>query len=398
MSAPFAMGRTVGGGSGLKLFDIFGIEIRLDVSVAIIFGLIVYSLAGGLFPQWHPQWAALTAWTTALAAGILFFASLLAHELSHSLVARKFGIRVPRITLFLFGGVAEIESEAQTPAAELTIAIAGPVMSALLGILFSSVVGIAVDGDAMLRMVEDPDRAMAVLSPTLTACVWLGSVNVMLAVFNLIPGFPLDGGRVFRAIIWRVSGDRLKATRWASTTGKWFGWAIMSIGLWNLLVLKSFGGLWLMLIGWFLSHLATVGYTQTLTERTLAALRVKDVMRTRFDNVPVDTSLEEFIDRYLLRSTQILWPVEGPAGVVGAVSLEDVASIPMHDRRRITVRDVMAPLSKLRVLDGEAMASDALTALAQAGDRPVAVVSGQSVVGLVRASDILKWVMLHQES
>jgi Zn-dependent protease/predicted transcriptional regulator len=384
-------------GSGLKLFEIFGIEIRLDYSVAIIFGLILYSLAGGLFPQWHPQWSVLTAWVTAFVAAILFFASLLAHELSHSLVARYFGIRVPRITLFLFGGMAEIESEAETPAAELTIAIAGPMMSAALGVLFGAVASGAVDPELLLRMVENPEGAMSELSPIITACVWLGSVNFMLAIFNLIPGFPLDGGRVYRALIWRISGDQLKATRWASTTGKWFGWIIMGLGLWNLLVLKSFGGLWLMLIGWFLSHLATASYTQTLTQRTLSALRVKDVMRTRFDNVPANTNLEDFIDRYLLRSAQILWPVETQAGVVGAVSLEDVAAIPVSDRGNTMVRDVMHSIDSLPTLDSDALASDALAALTRAGDRPVPVVSNQRIVGLVRGSDILKWIMLHQE-
>lgn len=239
---------------------------------------------------------------------------------------------------------------------------------------------------------------MTELSPVITACVWLGSVNIMLAIFNLIPGFPLDGGRVFRALIWRVSGDQLKATRWASTTGRWFGWLIMSLGMWNLLVLKSFGGLWLILIGWFLSHLATSSYTQTLTQRTLSTLRVRDVMRTRFETVPANTHLDDFIDRYLLRSSQMLWPVESPAGVVGALALEDVAAVPMHERRNKTVRDQMVPIDKLRVLSADALASDALSALAQAVDRPVPVVADQAIIGLIRESDILKWIMLHQDS
>ena len=173
-------------------------------------------------------------------AGVLFFASLLAHELSHSLVARRYGIRVPRITLFLFGGMAEIESEPETPQVELTIALAGPLMSAALGILFSFIASGSIDPETLANIVEDPEGTMSKLSPVITACVWLGSVNMMLAIFNLIPGFPLDGGRVFRAIVWQLSGDQLMATRWASTAGKWFGWGIMSIGLWNLLVLKSF--------------------------------------------------------------------------------------------------------------------------------------------------------------
>jgi Zn-dependent protease len=383
--------------AGFKLFDIFGIEIRLDPSVAIIFTLIVYSLAGGLFPQWHPEWSAATAWTTALFAGVLFFASLLAHELSHSLVARRYGIRVPRITLFLFGGMAEIESEPETPQIELTIALAGPVMSAALGILFSLIASGNIDPGTLANIVEDPEGTMSELSPVITACVWLGSVNMMLAIFNLVPGFPLDGGRVFRAIVWQLSGDQLMATRWASTAGKWFGWGIMCIGLWNLLVLKSFGGLWLVLIGWFLSHLATASYTQTLTQHTLSSLKVRDVMRTRFDTVAANTPIDEFVDHYLLRSTQILWPVETAGRAVGAVSLTDVAAIPLSERPLRTVAEVMSPIDQMSVVDSEAAAATALTALLSAGDAPVPVVRDQRIVGLVRGSDILKWVMLHQD-
>ncbi|MEZ5557495.1 MAG: site-2 protease family protein [Pseudomonadales bacterium] len=382
--------------SGIRLFQIFGIEIRLDFSVAIIFALIVYSLGSGLFPAWHPEWSRATAWSTAFVAGIVFFASLLAHELSHSLVARRYGIRVPRITLFLFGGMAEIESEAETPQAEFTIAIAGPLMSALLGLLFSGIVSLAGDREVVDQLLADPETAMAQLSPALTACVWLGSVNLMLAIFNLIPGFPLDGGRVFRAVVWRLTGDQLRATRMASTAGRWFGWVLMGLGFWNLLVLKSLGGLWLILIGWFLSHLASASYAQMLTQRTLRALRVGDVMRTRFDSVPADVTVEEFVEDYLLRGNQLLWPVRDAQGSVGLVSMAEVASIPLAERGSRRLADVMLPISAARALDVNAMAATALNALMQSGDQPVAVVSGGQVVGLVRGSDVLRWVMLHQ--
>jgi len=382
---------------GLRLFTIFGIEIRLDFSVVIIFGLIVYSLAAGLFPQWHPEWAAAVTWGTAFAAGIMFFASLLAHELSHSLTARRFGIRVPRITLFLFGGVAEIESEAETPAAEFTIAIAGPLMSAALGLAFMFIVSVSLDEQTLAQILEAPETGIAGLNPVMTACIWLGSVNMMLAIFNLIPGFPLDGGRVFRALIWRATGDHLLATRVASTAGKWFGWTIMGIGFWNLLVLKSLGGLWLVLIGWFLSHLATASYTQLLTQRSLRTLRVGDVMRTRFDHVPADTSVENFIENYLLRSSQLLWPVIDQGRVLGTLSFSEASAVPAAERSRRLVTDVMSTLGTARVLESDVMASSALPSLLQAGDEPVAVVSGGEVVGLIRGSDILRWIMLHQD-
>ena len=365
--------------------------------MVIIFGLIVYSLAAGLFPQWHPEWAAAVTWGTAFAAGIMFFASLLAHELSHSLTARRFGIRVPRITLFLFGGVAEIESEAETPAAEFTIAIAGPLMSAALGLAFMFIVSVSLDEQTLAQILEAPETGIAGLNPVMTACIWLGSVNMMLAIFNLIPGFPLDGGRVFRALIWRATGDHLLATRVASTAGKWFGWTIMGIGFWNLLVLKSLGGLWLVLIGWFLSHLATASYTQLLTQRSLRTLRVGDVMRTRFDHVPADTSVENFIENYLLRSSQLLWPVIDQGRVLGTLSFSEASAVPAAERSRRLVTDVMSTLGTARVLESDVMASSALPSLLQAGDEPVAVVSGGEVVGLIRGSDILRWIMLHQD-
>jgi Zn-dependent protease len=383
--------------SGLRLFSVFGIEIRLDVSVAIIFGLIVYSLGAGLFPEWHPDWSPALYWITALGGGLLFFASLLAHELSHSLVARRFGIRVPRITLFLFGGVAEIESEADTPQAEFAIAIAGPLMSLALGLLFGTVAGLHLDPAAEALLLEDPQTVIAGLGPVVTVCLWLSSVNFVLALFNMIPGFPLDGGRVFRALVWRLTGDHLLASRLAATAGRWFGWALMAFGFWNLLALKNMGGLWLVMIGWFLSHLASASYSQLLTQRTLRSLKVRDVMRTRFDTVPANASVEDFVENYLLRSTQLLWPVEAEGRVVGLVSYGDVAMVPMADRPRRRVADVMSALERTPTLDADAQATLALNALLAAGDAPVAVLRDGQVVGLVRGSDVLRWVALHRD-
>jgi Zn-dependent protease len=385
--------------SGFRLMTLFGIEIRLDFSVTIIFALIVFSLGSGVFPEWHPDWTALVNWSTALLAGVLFFASLLAHELAHSLVARRYDIRVPRITLFLFGGMAEIESEAETPSAEFAIAIAGPIMSLALSLFFSLLVGSLVDGAQLDGLLENPDAGAAALTPLATACVWLSSVNLMLAIFNMIPGFPLDGGRVFRALIWRLSGDRVRATRYAAETGKWFGWLLMAFGLWNLLVFKSSGGLWLMLIGWFLSHLAVASYTQTLTTGLLQSLKVADLMRTRFERVPSATTLEDFAENWLLRSSQVLWPVYAPTGqTLGVVALTDVMSLDRTARSRLGVVDVMTPLDQLRTLQHDDAAMDASVLLAEVGDQPVAVVKDDEIVGLIRGSDVLRWIMLHDET
>lgn len=387
----------IGGGerSGLRLFSLLGIEIRLDWSVLIIFTLIVYSLGAGLFPQWHEDWSAATSWLTALIAGVIFFASLLAHEMSHSLMARRFGIRVPRITLFLFGGMAEIEAEARTPKEEFLIAVVGPLMSMALGVMFSFIATTLMSEQTLELLTEDPEAAVAAMSPLVTACIWLGSVNMMLAIFNLVPGFPLDGGRVFRAVIWWWSGDPVRATRVASNGGRAVGWMIIALGFYNILALKNLGGLWLILIGWFLTHIARASYTQMITERSLRSVKVGDVMRTRFETVPADATLEEFVEDYLLRSSQQLWPVVDGSEHLGIVSFNDAARVSPEQRRQHRVRDLVSGIDERGVLDADDMASTALRQLGGIGDQPVAVVRDGRIVGLVRAGDILRWTMVH---
>ncbi|MGE0625349.1 MAG: site-2 protease family protein [Pseudomonadales bacterium] len=380
---------------GIRLFSLLGIEIRLDFSVVFIFGLIVYSLGSGVFPVWHPEWPAGTIWTTALTAGLLFFASLLAHEMSHSIMARRYGIRVPRITLFLFGGMAEIESEAETPAAEFVIAIAGPLMSLAIafGCLFA--VGTSLGEETLEAMLSDPEKGMAEVSPTLTILLWLGSVNFMLAIFNMIPGFPLDGGRVARAIVWRLTGDRMRATRAAATAGKWFGWILMGLGLWELLAFRSLGGLWLILIGWFLSHLATQSYVQAFAQKVLEPLRVRDLMRTHFERAAAELSVARFVDDCLLRSNQLLWPVMRDGVCVGTVSFNDVLALPVEARQTTTLGDIARPLADSGAIRPDVKATDATQTLAAWQDHPVPVVEGGEVIGLLRHSDILRWLMVH---
>ncbi|MGD8829084.1 MAG: site-2 protease family protein [Pseudomonadales bacterium] len=381
--------------SGVRLFSVLGIEIRLDFSVVFIFALIVYSLGSGVFPAWHPEWPASTVWSTALAAGLLFFASLLAHELSHSFIARRYGIRVPRITLFLFGGMAEIETEAETPGAEFLIAIAGPLMSLAIALGCMFIVGSTLGEDEMSKILNDPEQGMEVVSPFVTICLWLGIVNFMLAVFNMVPGFPLDGGRVARAVVWRLTGDRMRATRAAATGGKWFGWILMGLGLWELLALRSLGGLWLILIGWFLSHLATQSYTQAFAQKLLAPLRVLDLMRTHFERVDAGKPVTEFVDDCLLKSNQLLWPVMRGDECIGTVSLNDVLTLPVEKRSSLSVGDIARPLSKSGAIEESVTATEASRVLAAWQDQAVPVLRNGTVVGLLRHSDILKWLMVH---
>ena len=222
--------------------------------------------------------------------------------------------------------------------------------------------------------------------------------NVLLAVFNFIPIPPLDGGRVFRAIVWRITNDQMLATRYASLAGKWFGWTLMGLGLWNLLVLKSLGGMWLLLIGWFLSHLASASYAQAFTQHMLEPLKVKDLMRTRFDTVAAHMAVSNFVDDCLLRSNQLLWPVMQGKNCLGTVSLKQIMDLPPELRSQTRLEQILVPLAGSLTLSPEIDASQASHSLIQMGDQPVPVVSDDRIVGLLRGSDILKWAMVHQPS
>lgn len=384
-------------GYSIPLVSVFGIEIRLDASVLIIFALIVFSLGSGLFPEWHPDWSGGLVWGTAVAAGILFFVSLLAHELAHSVVARKFGIPVPRITLFLFGGMAETGREPDRAGEEFLIAIAGPLMSIVIGLACSSLTGWIVSDRAMLQQLAQGDEmALMSLSPVTTTLLWLGSINMILAIFNLIPGFPMDGGRVFRAIIWGLTGDQIKATRWASNMGRLFGWSLMALGVLSLLGGRGLGGIWWILIGWFISNLARMSYSQLLTDRALKGFKVVDLMNTRFDRVAPDLSVQQFIDEYVLRSTQQLWPVFEGDCLCGFVHLSDVIELDPDARDRRTVGDLARAPERLPSLDAGMNARRVLEAVTGADLEPIPVMQDGRLVGLIQRSDVMRWISLHE--
>lgn len=379
----------------VRLATIAGIEVRLHASVVIIFSLIVLGLGNGVLPEWHPDWSAAPLWGTALATGLLFFASLLAHELSHALVAKANDLAVPRITLFLFGGVAEMEHEAPSPKIEFVVAAAGPAMSFALSILFFTIfLNQSPIGFGTL-VVEDQVAAMGTLSSIATAALWLASVNLILAVFNLAPGFPLDGGRLFRAFLWWRSGDQLKATRRAAETGRVFGWALMLVGLFVFLRGDVVGGAWLALIGWFLSRLAAASVPQLMIDRVLKGLRVRNLMRTRFEAIDSEMPIDRFVRDYLLRSSQLVWPVQRQGRDVGVFNLEDVSALEAPTQSSLKVSEIMRPIDEIAQLSPDLSGRDALKRLADSTESPLPVIQCGRVVGLLHQGDILKWISLH---
>ena len=393
---PSAAKNSAAARQSLRLGKLFDIEVRIDSSLTIIFALIVYMLGASAFPSWHPEWPAKVTWLTAGVAGILFFASVLAHEMAHSLMARQFGIEVRRITLFLFGGMAEIEEEPNSPRAEFIIAIVGPLTSIFIGFLCIAFGSQLAGADLLSLFAEDQKAALSALSPTATVCLWLGSTNFVLGIFNLVPGFPLDGGRVLRSIIWWLTGDQRRATRFASNAGRLFGWFLMIMGVLQAVSGSLLQGLWMAMIGWFLTNAASGSYQQLVMRDVLRGITARNLMRTHFETVTPQMRVQEFVDDHLLQSLQVLWPVVEDGKLVGLLTIEQVKEVPALNRAEVPVGQVMRSNYSRQTLHPDTDANKTLLALAT-HSAPLAVVENGEVLGLVSQLDAMKWLQLHQQ-
>ncbi len=380
--------------SGFGLGKLFGVEIRIDWSLLIIFGLILFDLGAGVFPHWHPGWSPVLTWTTALAASVLFFASVLAHELAHAVVARAQDIPVNRITLFLFGGMAHMEREPPSAASEFWMAIVGPVTSIAIGVA-ATLAGVWFAGvGAAPASMDQAEAFFRSLGPVETLLLWLGPINIVLGVFNLLPGFPLDGGRVFRSIVWGATGDLTKATRWASGVGQIMAWAVMGVGVINLFGGSIGQGIWLLLIGWFLNNAARASFEQLLVRQALHEVTVEQLMQRDLVRVSPDLDVERWVHDYLMTGDQQTFPVESGGQLLGLVGFDSVRNVPHSEWSRTSVRDVMTPLADLATLPPGADAENAFGALERLETDQLPVVERGHLLGLLRRSDLLKWIAL----
>jgi Zn-dependent protease/CBS domain-containing protein len=363
-------------GTSWRAGRIAGIEIRVDRSWVVIALLITYSMylrASTLYPELSGGGAV----TLGILATVLFFGSVLVHELAHAVVSQARGIRVLDITLFLFGGATRARVESRGPADEFLIAAVGPLTSGLLAALFGIVAGLG--GDSLSRP----------LAGTFGYLAW---TNLLLAVFNLLPGFPLDGGRLLRSAIWRATGSLSRATRVASQAGQVVGWLLVAAGVASLLAGDLAGGIWFAFIGWFLVQAARSSYDELQLRDMLRGVEAEDVMAGDLLRIPPDLSLQDAVDDYFMRYDHGAFPVDEQGRTIGLLTLRGVRRVPREQWPTSRVRDHMVPLGDQVMVAPDARMDGVLDKLQDGEAGRVLVVQDGDVVGIITPSDLARWL------
>ncbi len=389
-------------GNGIRLGKLFGISIVVDRSWLFIFVLVTWNLASFLGIA-QPAWPALAAWAVAVIAALLFFTSVLAHELAHSLMARSRGMPVHNITLFMFGGVSNLQREPESARDEFATAVVGPLTSIAIGLALALVA--AATAGPLTGQATNLLAAVRRFGPFTFLLLWLGSVNIMLGVFNLIPGFPLDGGRVLRSILWAASGNLVRATKWATAVGRLVAWLLILAGISMTfgVRLPIFGtgviaGLWLAFIGWFLNGAASQSYQQVLIRDVLDGVPVSRMMRLDPPTVTEDVTVSSLAYDHIMQADDRAFPVMSGDSMLGIVSVEDLRKVPRDRWDHTTVVQIMTRADRLATIAPDDEAMEALTRLAQRDVRQLPVLKDGRLVGLLRRSDLLRWLQMHSGS
>lgn len=365
------------------LFDLFGIHVYADVSWIIIAGLVTWTLAEGLFPTLYRTDRQATYWVMGVAGAVGLFGSIVAHELSHSLVSKRYGMPVESITLFVFGGVAQMEEEPAKPKQELLMALAGPGTSALVG-------AVALAAFALGRQFGWYPPAVAVLQ-------YLWYINFLLAAFNLIPAFPLDGGRVLRAALWKWMRGIRRATRIASWIGAGFAYAIIAVGLVSVFRGSLIGGMWWILIGLFLRSSSQMSYRRLIIEEELKGEPVRRFMVQDVVTVPASANLSELVDDYLYKHHHRLYPVTADEDLQGCVTAREVRSTPREDWDTTRVREVMQPCTGENTIAPDVDAVKALNRMNRSGRSRLMVVEDDRLVGILTVKDLMGFISTRLE-
>ncbi|MBI4337629.1 MAG: site-2 protease family protein [Chloroflexi bacterium] len=366
----------------VRLGKVWGIPLEVHTSWLVIFVLVSVSLAQ-LFGERFPFWSVGQRWGVAVLTSLLLFASVLVHELAHSVVAVWRGIPVRGITLFIFGGVSHIAREASTPGVELLIAVVGPLLSLTLGVLFSLLAFAFREGNSMVYAVSS----------------YLGYANLVLGVFNLVPGFPLDGGRVLRAAVWRASGNYHRATRVAATTGQAIGILFIVLGILLALFVSGalISGLWLVLIGWFLESAAATSYRQLRLREVLQGYVARDLMTSDCATVSPDVSIQEMVEQRVLVSGARCFLVTEADRTYGLVTIHSVREVPRTRWAETPVRQVMTPTEHLVTVSPNDEAYHLMEVMDQANVNQVPVVQDGNIIGLVTREGVIHFLRVREE-
>lgn len=372
-------------GHRIKLFKLLGFQVQIDASWLIIFVLITWSLAKGFFPHYYSdaEFSSMQLWILGVVGALGLFVSIILHELSHSLVARQFGISMKGITLFIFGGVAEMKDEPKTPKAEFFMAIVGPIASILIGVICFS-----------FHQLAELNK----WSVSIAAVLWyLQTINFVLAGFNLIPAFPLDGGRVFRAILWKIKKDLKYATRITANIGSVFGIVLVVLGVFGLISGNFIGGLWWILIGMFLRGAAKMSYQQLLMKEFLGGESVSRLMKTNLVTVTPNLSIREFVDDYVYQTYHKLFPVVEGQKLIGCVRTSDLKSIPKANWEQTKVSDILKPCSEENSISADCDAIETLRKMNELKVSRLIVTDQGKLVGIISLKDLLELMSLKME-
>ncbi|HSR73641.1 MAG TPA: site-2 protease family protein [Sulfurovum sp.] len=367
----------------VALFKLLGFTVSVDASWGIILFLVVWSLSKGLFPSYFPELNDQTYWIMGLIGALGLFVSILVHEFSHSLIARKYGLEIKGITLFIFGGVAEMKDEPDTPKIEFLMAIAGPIASLILAVVFGALYLAA--------------NVVEVIVPIIGILWYLSVINMMVALFNMLPAFPTDGGRILRALLWWLKGNINWATLVASRISLLFAVAMIFMGFMHLIGDNSIGGLWWILIGSFLFSAANSSYERLLLKQSFEGKTVGHFMNRAPVTVPSHLTLQEFVDTYLYPYHFKMFPVTKGDHIIGIITIEILKSHLPEEWKHLLVGQVMQLQNTQNSIDSHIPINEALTKMTETGISRLLVVEHSRIVGIITLKDLLEYIALKME-
>ena len=360
-----------------------GIPVEINVSWFIIFGLVTYTLATGYFPAAAPSHSPVVYLLMGFISAFLLFICLLLHELSHSYIAEINDLPISGITLFAFGGVAHMEKEPGSPGVEFKMAAAGPIMSLLLGAAFyiASIGLQKIGASRVFYSITD----------------YLVLLNCAVAIFNLLPGFPLDGGRLFRAAIWKFSGDLRRATLIASNIGKLIAGLLIALGLLTLLTGNLLSGLWFVFLGFFLMEAADTSYKQLRMKKILSSIKVKDLMSKNVVTVPGSIMLDRLIEDYFFKFRYASFPVVEDDSILGIVTFHDIKERDKNDWPKVTAKEAMLMINDSLLTDKEEDLVTALVKIVNNGVGRLLVIEDSKLIGIISQKDIIRLFQFKEE-